>query len=48
MRIKIFNHYAIHSKNYEQCLIESIKCHYNDIADYIENNLIDQTEKNPQ
>ena len=33
------------SKNYEQCLIESIKCHHNDIADYIENNLMYQTEK---
>ncbi|KAK8839416.1 hypothetical protein M9Y10_031766, partial [Tritrichomonas musculus] len=31
--------------NYEECLMESIKCHHNDIACYIENNLIDQEEK---
>ena len=32
-------------KNYEQCIIESIKCHHNDFADYIENNLLDQMWK---
>ena len=30
--------------NYILCLIESIKCHHNDIADYIENNLLQQNE----
>ena len=34
--------------NYEECLIESIKCHHNDIADYIENNFINQTEKDSE
>ena len=28
--------------NYINCLIESIKCHHNDIADYIENNFINE------
>ena len=34
--------------NYEECFIESIKCHHNDIADYIENNFIDQMKKDSQ
>ena len=29
-------------------MIESIKCHHNDIVDYIENNFINQTEKDSQ
>ena len=36
------------SQNYEHCFIESIKCHHNDIADYIENNFLDQKKKNSQ
>ncbi|KAK8896935.1 hypothetical protein M9Y10_014862 [Tritrichomonas musculus] len=34
--------------NYVECLIEAIKCHHNDIASYIENNLIatDEIYKN--
>ncbi|KAK8883930.1 hypothetical protein M9Y10_043032 [Tritrichomonas musculus] len=36
------------NKNYSQCLIESIKCHHNDIADYIDNNFLDQSEKESQ
>ena len=27
---------------YEVCLLESIKCHHNDIANYVKNNLVDQ------
>lgn len=29
--------------DYTECLIESVKCHHNDIADYIENNLLPST-----
>ena len=32
--------------NYIQCLTESIKCHHNDITDYIMNNFIDDNKKN--
>ena len=31
--------------NYLLCLIESIKCHHNEIAEYIQNNLMNQEEK---
>ena len=35
------------SNNYFiQCLIEAIKCHHNDFADYIESNLLVQNQKN--
>ena len=30
--------------SFEECLKESIKCHHNDIADYIQNNLIDENQ----
>ena len=33
------NHIEPSDKTYEECLIESIKCHHNAIANYIENNL---------
>ena len=32
------------TKSYIKCLTESIKCHHNDFADYIENNLMVQNE----
>ena len=32
------------NKQYEECLKESIKCHHNDIANYIENNFITENE----
>lgn len=32
--------------SYIECFIESIKCHHNDIAEYILNNLIDQDDLN--
>ena len=31
-------------KSYEKCLKESIKCHHNDLANYIINNLIDKND----
>ena len=31
--------------NYSECLKESIKCHHNDISNYIENNLLKKKEK---
>ena len=31
--------------SYESCLKESIKCHHNEIAEYIENNLLNEKEK---
>ena len=31
--------------NYLECFIESIKCHHNDIAEYIKNNLLNQEEE---
>ena len=34
---------SIFSKLFEPTLIESIKCHHNDIANYIIDNLLDQT-----
>ena len=40
------------NENYEKCLYESIKCHHNEIAYYIENNLItednDETRKSEE
>ena len=33
------------NNDFEICLIESIKCHHNEIFDYIENNLIQHTEE---
>ena len=33
-------------QTYEECLIESIKCHHNEIADYISNSLLDKSEWN--
>ena len=33
---------------YLRCLIESIKCHHNDFADYIQNNFLFQEEKDPK
>ena len=33
-------------QTYEICLKEAIKCHHNDIAQYIYNNLIDDEVKN--
>ena len=33
------------NNDYEKCYIESIKCHHNDIADYIEMNLLPQNKK---
>ncbi|KAK8882884.1 hypothetical protein M9Y10_045528 [Tritrichomonas musculus] len=30
--------------SYEECLIESIKCHHNDIANYIKNNLMNEDD----
>ena len=32
-------------RSYEKCLYEAIKCHHNNIAEYIENNLLTQTNK---
>ena len=34
------------NKNFEKCLEESIKCHHNDIANYIIDNLIKEVDKN--
>ena len=36
------------NKEYLRCLIESIKCHHNDFADYIQNTFLFQEEKNPK
>ena len=38
-----FNNNCDHS--YLTCLFESIKCHHNDFSEYIENNLMNQQEK---
>ena len=35
------NHVEPPNNSYEECIKESIKCHHNDIVNYIENNLID-------
>ena len=35
------NHVDSPDDAYESCLLEAIKCHHNDIANYIKNNLVD-------
>ena len=39
------NHIEPEDKNYKDCINESIKCHHNDIATYIKNNLSTQEEE---
>ena len=36
------NHIKPKDETFKECYIESIKCHHNEIAKYIENNLLDQ------
>ena len=36
------------NNEYLRCFIESIKCHHNDFADYIQNNFLFQEEKDPK
>ena len=36
------------NNEYLRCLTESIKCHHNDFADYIQNNFLFQEEKDPK
>lgn len=38
------NHIEPKDKSYLECLKESIKCHHNDIAEYIQNCLLEQTK----
>ena len=40
------NQVEIPSENYELCLNEAIKCHHNDIANYIIMNLMNEEQKN--
>ena len=39
------SHVVPERKSYEKCLEESIKCHHNDIANYIQNNYINSNEE---
>ena len=40
------NHIQPPDNSYETCLLESIKCHHNDFANYIKNNLLDPIMNN--
>lgn len=42
------NHIKPDDSSYEKCLLESIKCHHNAIANYIENNLLDKQSLDDQ
>ncbi|KAK8837880.1 hypothetical protein M9Y10_035821 [Tritrichomonas musculus] len=41
------NHVIPDDKTYNECLVEAIKCHHNDIARYIKDNLLQIDERNP-
>ena len=40
IHLLVENHVEPEIKSYEMCLLESIKCHHNDIANYIQNNFL--------
>ena len=40
------NHVMPPNNSYEECIKESIKCHHNDVTNYIQSNLIDEDIQN--